>query len=281
MHKSGITFGLLASSLVMLVLMPFLNQNNSFSNPATAQEYDKYGDSSYSTYQTEDKKYECQTGPFEGFFVSSVEFCKHVKFDKDDRKDNRTGTQGPPGPQGPAGPAGLTGATGATGPKGDKGDTGQIGPNGTQGIQGPPGNATLEILCEECIKYWLHFINEPGNSQNTVNSLMEGINTINYGPVFCRDAIPVNTLPGVECLDKEDTDERIDEQSQLFEICQQLELALEFSTPTNTLAQGITSLSTIEQLILSFTTGEVSEDIMAIFDCFEESLLPALFPPTP
>ena len=36
-------------------------------------------------------------GPLEGFFVSSVEFCKHVKFDKDDR-DNRTGTQGPAGP---------------------------------------------------------------------------------------------------------------------------------------------------------------------------------------
>ena len=35
----------------------------------------------YSQYPTEDKKYECRTGPFEGFFVSSVEFCKHVKFD--------------------------------------------------------------------------------------------------------------------------------------------------------------------------------------------------------
>ena len=42
-------------------------------------------------------KYECRTGPFEGFFVSSVEFCKNVKFDKDnDRKNNnQTGTQGP------------------------------------------------------------------------------------------------------------------------------------------------------------------------------------------
>ena len=47
-----------------------------------------YGDSSYSTYQTEDKNYECRTGPFEGFFISRVEFCKHVKFDKDDKKDN-------------------------------------------------------------------------------------------------------------------------------------------------------------------------------------------------
>ena len=50
MHKSALTFGLLASSLVMLVIMPFLNQNNSFSN-VMAQEYDKYGDSSYSQYQ--------------------------------------------------------------------------------------------------------------------------------------------------------------------------------------------------------------------------------------
>ena len=49
-----------------------------------------YGDSSsnyYSQYPTDDKKYECRTGPFEGFFVSSVEFCKHVKFD--DRKEQR------------------------------------------------------------------------------------------------------------------------------------------------------------------------------------------------
>jgi hypothetical protein len=121
MHKSALTFGLLASSLVMLVIMPFLNQNNSFSNVIMAQEYDKYGDSYYSTYQTEDKKYECRTGPFEGFFVGSVEFCKFNKFDKDnDRKDNSTGTQGPPGPQGPPG---ATGATGPAGPQGPSGIT--------------------------------------------------------------------------------------------------------------------------------------------------------------
>jgi hypothetical protein len=139
MYKSVVfTFGLLASSLLMLAVTPFLNNNNSFSNTVMAQEYEKYRDSSYSQYPTDDKKYECRTGPFEGFFVSSVEFCKHVKFeDKDDRKDNRTGTQGPAGPQGPAG------ATGPAGPKGDKGDTGQIGPNGTQGPPGPSGITVL------------------------------------------------------------------------------------------------------------------------------------------
>src|SRR5215212_1277718 len=130
MKKSVFTFGLLASSLVMLAVMPFLNNNN-FLNVAMAQEYDKYRDSSYSQYPTDDKKYECRTGPFEGFFVSSVEFCKHVKFDKDnDRKDNQTGTQGPPGPQGPKGDTGATGATGATGSQGLP---------GSPGLQGPPG----------------------------------------------------------------------------------------------------------------------------------------------
>jgi hypothetical protein len=161
MHKSALTFGLLASSLVMLVLVPFLNQQqNSFSN-VMAQEYDKYGDSSYSQYPTHDKKYECRTGPFEGFFVSSVEFCKFNKFDKDEikRDNNITGPQGPPGPpgpqgiQGPPGPAGgQPGAQGPPGPpgiQGERGLTGATGPAsmirgpqgnpGTNGAQGPPG----------------------------------------------------------------------------------------------------------------------------------------------
>ena len=109
-----------------------------------AQEYDKYGDSSYSQYPTDDKKYECRTGPFEGFFVSSVEFCKHVKFDKDDRedRDNSTGTQGPPGPAGPQGiqgPPGQEGIQGIQGPRGFNGTDGEDGAQGPLGPQGPPG----------------------------------------------------------------------------------------------------------------------------------------------
>jgi len=123
MKKSVYTFGLLLSSLVMLSAIPLLNNN-----PAMAQGY--YDDKrSYSTYPTDEKKYECRTGPFEGFFVSTVEFCKHIKFDDKARKDirdrdNRTGTQGPPGPQGP------------------QGIQGPIGPNGTQG---PPGIVNAEL----------------------------------------------------------------------------------------------------------------------------------------
>jgi hypothetical protein len=105
----------------MLSAMPLFNNN-----AAMAQGYNT--DSYYSEYPTDDKKYECRTGPFEGFFVGSVEFCKFNKFDdKDDRKDsNRTGTQGPPGPQGPPGANGTQGIQG---------------PAGSQGIQGPAGPA--------------------------------------------------------------------------------------------------------------------------------------------
>ena len=121
------------SSLVMLAA-PFANMN-SFLNTAMAQDYDD----SYSKYPTDNKKYECRTGPFEGFFVSSVEFCKHIKFDdrKDNNRDNRTGTQGPPGPPGQAG---------ITGPQGERGLTGATGP---QGIQGVPGITYLNM------KSWL------------------------------------------------------------------------------------------------------------------------------
>jgi hypothetical protein len=164
MSKS-ITFSLfLMSSLIMLV--PFAN-TNLFSN-VMAQGYDDYGDSSYSKHPTNDKKYECRTGPFEGFFVSSVEFCKHVKFDNDkDRKDdNRTGTQGPQGPtglngtQGPAGPQGIqgpqgsTGATGATGATGP-GVVGQINDTNTYHVNGtgteanaPHTIVSADVFCD-------------------------------------------------------------------------------------------------------------------------------------
>ena len=122
-----------------------------------AQEYDKYGDSYYSQIPTDDKKYECRTGPFEGFFVSSVEFCKHVKFDKDnDRKDNnnQTGTQGPPGPQGPSGPPGVNGTdgeVGATGPQGIQGIPGATGATGPAGINVPNGTNVYAVFGDTAV----------------------------------------------------------------------------------------------------------------------------------
>ena len=102
-NKSAMTLSLiLMSTLIMSV--PFTSINFS---TVQAQEYGSfdYNDNMYSKYPTQENKYECRTDPFEGFFVGSVEFCKHLKFDdKDDRKDNRDrdnrrGVQGPAGPK--------------------------------------------------------------------------------------------------------------------------------------------------------------------------------------
>ena len=160
MHKliRVFTFGFLLSSVVMLVLLPFLN-NNSFLNPAMAQDYDDSYSSNnsyenmkkYSTYPTKDKKIACQTGQFEGFFVESVEFCQLKIAPGPQGPQGERGPEGPQGlpgingvngKQGPQGPPGTAGATGSTGPAGEDGMDGAQGLrgfNGTDGEQGPPG----------------------------------------------------------------------------------------------------------------------------------------------
>ena len=157
MHKSAITQLSLTLMSTLIILVPFTSINFSAVKAQEYGAYDEYDDDMYSTYPTESNKYECQKGPLEGFFVSSVEFCKHVKFDdRKDSRDNRTGTQGPPGPPGPTGPqgppgtngtngaTGATGATGARGPQGIQGERGEQGEPGTPGTPGPnqilPGN---------------------------------------------------------------------------------------------------------------------------------------------
>jgi hypothetical protein len=84
--RKSIIIGLL---LLTAGLFGVATLNNIISHAMAQGYYDDnyYGDDSYSKYPIDDKPYECQTGPLEGFFVSSVEFCKHIKFDdKDDRK---------------------------------------------------------------------------------------------------------------------------------------------------------------------------------------------------
>jgi hypothetical protein len=139
MHKSSLNYSLFFFIGSLIMLVPFTSIN--FSN-IKAQEYGSYDDNDYddmyNKYPTEVNKYECGTGPAEGFFVSSVEFCKHLKFDDRKNRDNNiTGAEGPPGPQGPPGPAGPQGIQGLPGPAG--GQPGPQGPPGPAGVPGPQG----------------------------------------------------------------------------------------------------------------------------------------------
>ena len=93
MHKIGIIPMALLMSLILGSGLAAFTSNSAFAqsygyendysyNNNNSNSDSSYGNS-YSTYATDDKPYECKTGPLEGFFTSSVEFCKHVKFDKD------------------------------------------------------------------------------------------------------------------------------------------------------------------------------------------------------
>ena len=62
MHKSAIIRLFLISSLVISLAIPFASMNIISNNKAMAQGYN-----SYNEYPTKDYKYECRTGPFEGF----------------------------------------------------------------------------------------------------------------------------------------------------------------------------------------------------------------------
>ena len=50
------------------------NNNNDYDDKKMSSYNSNYDDKN-SKYPTRDKIYVCQSGPFEGFFVSSVEFC--------------------------------------------------------------------------------------------------------------------------------------------------------------------------------------------------------------
>ena len=90
---------------------------------------DSYSDEMYSEYPTKDKQFECEEGPFTGFFVSDPIFCD---------VELPTGPQGPQGPPRPSG-TGLPGPQGEEGPRGFNGTQGPQGPAGVNGTQGPAG----------------------------------------------------------------------------------------------------------------------------------------------
>ena len=154
MYKLYISVALMLS----LVMGPVLAGNGQ-SVSAQNYGYDDYSDSSYSEYPSKDNKVQCKKGPFQGFFVSSVEWCDAKKFDDDKFDDKKIIKQGP---------------------KGDKGDKGDPGPKGDKGDPGKDASKDPQIACEECFKFWLHFLT-PDQVRVFLNALIDAINFENFG----------------------------------------------------------------------------------------------------
>ena len=67
---------------------------------------------------------------------------------------------------------------------------------------------------------------------------------------------------------------------QLFDICTQLDLALQYLVDTRG-EDPTDALGIIEDAVLLQTQPPEDEIVVGVFNCLEESLLPSLFPDTP
>ena len=89
-------FMLLTSTSILLI---DVNAQSEYYQDDEYKEYSNNHDNErYSSYPTELNKYECRKGPFEGFFVSSVEFCKPNHSTTDNGNPNPTTDNGNPNP---------------------------------------------------------------------------------------------------------------------------------------------------------------------------------------
>jgi hypothetical protein len=122
-------------------------------------------------------------------------------------------------------------------------------------------------------------LNAGGNAatQGVITDLSEAINEVNFGDDECEESDPP-VAPGGECLSLGGTNDE-ENIAQLFDICQQLEVALRYLTsqeggdlsPTEALDQ-------IEDSVLAGSPDSADGVVIGLFDCFEEALLPLLFP---
>ncbi len=140
----------------------------------------------------------------------------------------------------------------------------------------PPELTDEQIICEECVKYWLHFLNA-AQTGTLLNALINAINFVNFDSINCVDDTEP-TVSGATCLTTGSPDAEYN-TAQLFDICKNLELALDFLV-TETVTP-VDALKIIEDAVLLQTNTNIDRVVRGLFDCFEKALLPVLFPPPP
>jgi hypothetical protein len=131
-----------------------------------------------------------------------------------------------------------------------------------------------QIICEECIKNWLDFLN---TSQQDIllNALINAINIVNFDGMPCTsNTIPVDS--GATCLKAlpagtEYTD------PQLSEICENLKLALNYLVFVLEHPNQKEALAIIENAVKPETNQDIGIIVQGFFDCLERALLPLTF----
>lgn len=100
------------------------------------------------------------------------------------------------------------------------------------------------LACEECFKYWLHFL-DGGNTRDFIRAISNAINDLGFGEDGC-DVIPTPVgclpVPGQGATELSDL-------AQVFEICEALDLLFE---------EGI--IDSLQDLVTEATESETGGD---------------------
>ena len=106
-----------------------------------------------------------------------------------------------------------------------------------------------------------------------LNALINTINIVNFDNSNCSNISP--TVSGATCLTTGSSSTVFD-TAQLSEICENLELALKYAVFDLGFSQE-DALAEIENAVKSQTNPDMDRVAQGLFDCFEKSLLPAIF----
>ena len=130
------------------------------------------------------------------------------------------------------------------------------------------------VICEECIKNWLDFLNT-SQQQILLDALINAINTVNFDGMPCTS----NTPPvdsGATCLTALPPGLEYT-SAQLSEICENLKLALNYLLFVLDNPNQKEALSIIENAVKPETNQGISTIVTGLFDCLERVLLPLTF----
>jgi hypothetical protein len=131
-----------------------------------------------------------------------------------------------------------------------------------------------QVICEECIKNWLDFLN---TSQQYIllNALINAINIVNFDGIPCTsNTPPVDT--GATCLTALPPGSGYT-TAQMSEICENLKLALNYLVFVLDNPNQKEALAIIENAVKSETDQDIAIIVQGLFDCLDRVLLPLTF----
>ena len=142
------------------------------------------------------------------------------------------------------------------------------------GSTNTPELSNDQVICEECIKNWLDFLN---TSQQDIilNALINAINFVNFDGIHCTSNTPT-VDNGATCLTALPPGSEYT-TAQLSEVCENLKLALNYLVFVLDNPNQKEALAIIENAVKPEINQDIVIIVQGLFDCLERVLLPLTF----